>query len=367
MLSSFAHRIKPCPEGPLRVPLGTIHVKVRPWTSEAGGLYIMILDADPMQGPDHARDIVVRPVDVEEATTLAPLTFRSMAGLLTGLDQIRYVAFAAWAGNQPVGLLLAGPNLVREPPPQLYSLVVASGWRRRGIGSRLLDAFMDWGTRQGHAALVTEWSDRLPGNFAVGAALLRAGWTPPRQASLRLQSTVDRTERVFTRRDQLLARLERDNICIISWGHAPAPVKERLVTLATMMGDGGTLPHWGDPRPWLAQLDPLYSLLILDGQDNPLGWIICEHQVAVGRWFFPIGWIHPDHARRGLLMAAIARVTAMLAENQGPDAIAAFETTHLNKTMWYMLEKHFRPHATMADYLLASRCDLIAKPGGAAA
>ena len=76
--------------------------------------------------------------------------------------------------------------------------------------------------------------------------------------------------------------------------------------------------------------------------------------------------MHP-HARRGLLMAAIARVTAMLAENEGPGAIAAFETTHLNKTMWYMLEKHFRPHATMADYLLASRCDLIAKPGGAAA
>lgn len=349
------------------MPLGTIHVKVRPWKSEAGGLYIMILDADPMQGPDRARDIVVRPAKGEEAARLAPLTFRAMAGLLTGLDQIRHVAFAAWAGDQPVGLLLAGPNLVQEPPPQLYSLVVASGWRRRGIGSRLLDAFMDWGIRQGHAALVTEWSDRLPGNGALAAALVRAGWTPPRQASLRLQSSVDRTDSVFTRRNQLLARVARDTIRILSWGDATPAARERVLTISMELGQDGTLPDWGDPRPWFTRLDPLYSLLILDGQDNPLGWIICEHQVAVGRWFFPIGWIHPDHARRGLLMAAIARVTAMLAENEGPGAIAAFETTHLNKTMWYMLEKHFRPHATMADYLLASRCDLIAKPGGAAA
>jgi hypothetical protein len=188
--------------------------------------------------------------------------------------------------------------------------------------------------------------------------LQQSGWTQPQRVSLRLQSSVDRTERAFLRRAALLGRLERDRVALVPWGTLGQGGQQQVMETVAALRAAGELPDWADPSGHLATADPDFTLIICDAAGAWRGWIICEYQPVVGRWFFPIGWVHPGDARRGWLMAAIARVTAMMEEQIGPQAVAAFEASHFNPPMWALLEKHFYPHATMADYLLSSRIAL---------
>jgi GNAT superfamily N-acetyltransferase len=299
--------------------------------------------------------VQIRGVTVGEAERLGHLTFRALRDLLPRIDGKRVAAVAAWQDERPLGLALMGPNQLGKPGAQLHSIMVSSTRRRQGVGRQLLAAIVDAATAAGAGELVAEWSSRLPGAGALAGLLQQAGWTVPQRVSLRLQSSVDRTERVFLRRAALLGRLERDRVALVPWGMLGQGGQQQVRDAVTALRAAGELPDWADPSGHLATADPQFTLMIHDAAGAWRGWIICEYQPLVGRWFFPIGWVHPADARRGWLMAAIARVTAMMEEQIGPQAVAAFEASHFNPPMWAMLEKHFYPHATMADYLLASR------------
>jgi GNAT superfamily N-acetyltransferase len=313
-------------------------------------------------------DVQIRAVQALEAGQLHHLTFRALRELLNRIDGKRIVAVAAWQDERPLGLALLGPNLLGKPGAQLHSIMVSFPHRRQGLGRQLLASMVTLAGEMGAGDLVAEWSSRLPGAGALAGLLHHAGWTEPQRVCLRLQSSVDRTERVFLRRAALLGRLERDQVTLVPWGTLGQGGQQRVMDVVAALRGAGELPDWADPSSHLTTAEPHFTLMIRDGTGAWRGWIICEYQPLVDRWFFPIGWVHPADAKRGWLMAAIAKVTAMMEAQIGPHAVAAFEASHLNPPMWAMLEKHFFPHATMADYLLSSRlvnsgCSLPPVPG----
>src|SRR5512146_2580267 len=68
------------------------------------------------------------------------------------------VVLGALSGNDPIGYLA----LVERPSSAAWvtDLVVAPTWRRKGVGSALLDSAREWASRRGHRRLFLEMQSK---------------------------------------------------------------------------------------------------------------------------------------------------------------------------------------------------------------
>ena len=84
-------------------------------------------------------------------TPLAP------RGASAFLSDPQVLIWTAWAGQEVVGFVFCHLLPMRKEPARellLYEIGVRSGWRRRGVGRRLIGAMVDWMRAEG---LVTAW------------------------------------------------------------------------------------------------------------------------------------------------------------------------------------------------------------------
>ena len=305
-----------------------------------------------MSSPSQFR---IRPAVQADFAACRRLTFNALAPMLEAgcADQdegSRVTALVAEMdapvdlGLPPIGLALVAPVFGYPSELQLYSLVVESSWRRRGVGRALLDALADHGRVGGARQLRAEWSDRLPGRDALSALLASAGWTEPRPVLLRVQSPVGHSPVVFGQRDAFLARAERNGLSITSWVDLDAEARSTVLAAAATLSEEGILPDWADPRNLSNLLDSPYTLVVRQPDGTPVGWIICQPQEELGRYMFPVGWVRPEFGRRGGMLIMLADVTDRMTRDLGPQAIAAFEAPCTIPGMWKLLEKQFLPH-----------------------
>lgn len=304
----------------------------------------------------------IRPAVPADLSACLPLTFRALSSLLETAclpeGERPFPCAAAIAGHtasgQCAGLLLLGPPLNREPGLQVHSLMVRTAFRRQGLGRALLETAPTLTPMQPGWPLRTEWSDRLPARQAFAATLAAAGWSPPHASLLRIQGPVRHTPLMIPRREAMLARANRNGITLTPWTELTAQDRADLATACDRWEAAGDLPDWADPRPALTAAPSPYALLLRTGAgaDGIGGWITCLHHTSPQRWLFPLGWVRPDLTGKGILMLTLADVTLRLHREQGPDAIAAFETSYDTPDMWALLERHFAPHAHLDGMII---------------
>ncbi|WP_193552272.1 GNAT family N-acetyltransferase [Oleisolibacter albus] len=295
-------------------------------------------------------DLVIRRIRPDEAGVFRGFTFKTFSALLAppAVHAPEQICLGAWVQGIPVGLALAGPALLALGRYQLYSIMVAPAWRRRGIGRELVRAVAAETGRRGVATLATEWSDRLPGAHTFAALLAGTGFGAPQATLLRVSGPVAAAERLF--RPGFVDRIRADGLRLRSW----QDIGPAAQALADTLERTGGIPPWANPVSQWQELAPDLSLVLTDTEGKIQGWIICTAQRALNRWVFPIGWVSPAYAKRGWLLAGVAEAARLLMERYGPDARVALETSPHTPAMWQILERQFTPVAQWSDRLLTA-------------
>lgn len=291
----------------------------------------------------------------DDAAALAGLTWPTFHPLLSVDDDrrtaLRPLCHAVWLGEVPVGLTVSMRSERDADEQTLLSLMVKPVWRRQGIGRALLRNLYGALAAQEIRALEVRYSDRLPGAGMFAALLQSEGWSEPLATRRRICGAVRDTVSIFRDRGKVLERLLREGFRVLTWREAG----ERALALAAALEENGEAPAWADPTPWRHRLHPEASLVLVDARDQVRGWVICEYQEALARWYFPIGWVRAPQAGRGWLLGAYAEGARRLAEAHGDGAMVVVETGRAQAGMWRLLDRHFQPHVHWADHLMESQ------------
>lgn len=295
-------------------------------------------------------------MDVREAC--AELTWRSYRSILDAPKTENRLALVAFSGEVPVALWLSVqmPSQGQQRSHSLLSLVVAAAWRRRGVATRLMQMAEVELAARGISLVTTSYSSILPGAAAMSGLLLNHAWIEPKADRIRICGRVGDTVTTSKAWDLLLRRLQSRGIRYLSWQDTDFDVIER----AAVMVDAGQAPEWSDPRPWSGSLCRQLSLAILDGKGDLAGWVVCEPQPTLNRWYFPIGWVTPTEQDRGTLVGAYLEGSRRIQAKSGPSALAVLEASPRQGRAWSLFEKHFSSFALWSDRLLISQKTLSA-------
>lgn len=292
-------------------------------------------------------------IDKSSREASSELTWCSYRSILDAAATENRLALVAFAGEIPVALWLSvqTPLEGQQKNHTLLSLVVAPAWRRRGIAIQLMQAAEAELTACGVIGLTTSYSSILPGADAMSDLLRNSDWVEPKADRIRICGRVGDTIATSKAWSMLIQRLQRRGIRYLSWEEASID----LIEQAAAMVDAGQAPLWSDPRPWSGALCKQLSLAILDGEGELAGWVVCEHQPKLNRWYFPIGWVTPKEQDRGTLVGAYLEGSRRIESTNGPSALAVLEASPRQGRAWNLFENHFSSFALWSDRLLVSR------------
>lgn len=294
---------------------------------------------------------VVRAVQADAIAPAAHLTFPTLANLFSHAPQADAptvpLRIAAYDGATPVGLALA---LYRKDHRQaeLLSLAVDKAFRRRGVGTAILQSVEHRLRTDNISEISARFSDAMPGASAFGALTGGAGWNGPVPERMRVMGPVGNALEVFRDRDKLLTRASRDGLVLASWRDFAHDTRGHILQEIAE----GRAPGWSSAGLFSDTFDPDFSMVLTKGANRIVGWVICQFHAKARRWSFPVGWIDNEYQKRGWLLVAYADGARRLGERFGPDAIAVFESTMGLPLMWRVLEDRFAPHAQVADRIL---------------
>lgn len=121
--------------------------------------------------------------DATEAERFGALTFSRYRGTLlkSAAAESPTLSIGARADGAPIGLLLAER---RGSTFHLLSLAVSEGWRRRGVGLRLLSELAVAARDRRARELEARWEQGRAHSQAVAELVSRAGFGPPTVAAL---------------------------------------------------------------------------------------------------------------------------------------------------------------------------------------
>lgn len=298
--------------------------------------------------------MTIRPIENGEMSKAAHLTFPALAKAfsspLSSDPSVQLLRNSAWLDDVPVGLALA-KRQQQTGEAELMSLMVDKRFRRQGIGTALLRQTEMAVRSLQSSEILARFSDHLPGAHAFGQLLARENWSQPDPERIRILGQVGKTNEVFRDQAGLVVRAKRDGLQLIAWQDYPGDGK----ALVTQQIADGLAPEWTQMGLHGDNLDPEFSVILTTQQGAVVGWVICQFHAEIRRWSFPVGWITPEHQRRGWLLVAYADGARRLGERHGEASIAVFESTNAMPMMWRVLEGRFAPHAQLADYVLKSR------------
>lgn len=256
---------------------------------------------------------------------LSALTYPRFSGLITaeGLERADAAAFAARAGDEPVGLAL----LMRDQMDDtgcLMSVAVSPPWRRQGVAQALLAAVEECARHWRLPALFALYSDTLRGRDALPALLAKSGWNAPELGLLSLTGRATWATEARAEWDALFVRLAASGFAVTPWHQVSAEDREALERLGRETGRM-SYQYAGDPLPQVS--------MVVREHGRPVGWVLGHHGTQDGDVYYPVGWVLPRLQRAGWLVGAL--VEACLAQERafGNGGTCSFQTAGANRAM----------------------------------
>ena len=262
---------------------------------------------------------------------LAPyvaLTFPALAPGSTALSRIKgeLLGLSAMAAGKMVGFAIGESQA--DGSAQLLSLKVDPSWRRRGIGTGLLQRLMVLTAKEGIAPLTLRYKASLELSTCFEPILARLGWSPPRSDFVLLEG----------RSDQLAAIDWADRYPItepyslLPWHQ----LGESQICLASTLDAPTELLPPTDSRG----LEPSISLALLHN-DAPVGWVLA-HRTETDSVRYSSLFVALGHRNRARAMTLLAEGFRRQHNAEIPIARAAID--HRNMAMLRLLKRHLGEH-----------------------
>lgn len=258
----------------------------------------------------------------------AALTFPSLAPGSSAVARIQgeLLGLSAMASGVMVGFAIAERQA--DGGAQLLSLKVDRVWRRRGIGTGLLQRLMLFLAKENITPLSLRYKARAEISACFEPILARLGWSPPRTDFVLLEG----------RSDQLAA---------IDWADRfPIDAPYRLLPWAQLSGEQRAqvaaldAPSELQPPADPQGLEPSLCLALLH-HNSLVGWLLV-HRTNASSVRYSSLFVAPGHRGR-------ARGLALLAEAFRRQHAAAILTARAaidrrNSAMLRLLKRHLEPH-----------------------
>ena len=258
----------------------------------------------------------------------AELTFPSLAPGSTAITRIKgeLLGLSAMASGVMVGLAIAERQA--DGSAQLLSLKVDVSWRRRGIGTGLLQRLMVFLAKEDIAPLTLRYKASPELSTCFEPILTRLGWSQPRTDFVLLEG-----------RSHQLAAIDWADRFPIATPYRLLPwhqLSEMQVNQARALGAPTELQPPVDQR----ELEPAISLALLH-HDAPVGWVLA-HRTGAGSVRYSSLFVATGHRSR-------ARALSLLAEGFRRQNAAAIPTARAaidrrNAVMLRLLKRHLGVH-----------------------
>ena len=262
---------------------------------------------------------------------LAPytaLTFPSLGPGSSALSRIKgeLLGLSAMAAGKMVGFAIAERQA--DGAAQLLSLKVDVNWRRRGIGTGLLQRLMVFLAKEGIAPLTLRYKASPELSTCFEPILARLGWSQPRTDFVLLEG----------RSHQLVAIDWADRFPIVP----PYRLLPWHQLSESQISQAGALGAPAEPQPPVDPrgLEPTISLTLLH-HDAPVGWVLA-HRTESNSVRYSSLFVAPGHRTRARAMTLLAESFRRLHNSDIPIARAAID--HRNTAMLQILKRHLGAH-----------------------
>ncbi len=258
----------------------------------------------------------------------ADLTFPSLAPGSSALTRIHgeLLGLSAMADGVMVGFAIAERQA--DGGAQLLSLKVAPLWRRRGIGTGLLQRLMMCLAREGIAPLRLRYRASAEISTCFEPILARLGWSPPRTDFILLEG-----------RSHQLAAIDWADRFPFNAPYGLQPWHElsaQQLAQAAALDAPAELRPPADPRG----LDPAISVALLHN-DTPVGWLLA-HRTSPNSVRYSSLFVAPRHRARARALALLN--AAFRRQHAAAIPIARAAIDHRNTAMLRLLKRHLAAH-----------------------
>ena len=258
----------------------------------------------------------------------AELTFPSLAHGSSALARIQgeLLGLSAMAAGVMVGFAIAERRA--DGGAQLLSLKVNPLWRRRGIGTGLLQRLMVFLAKEAIAPLSLRYKASPELSAGFEPILSRLGWSPPRTDFVLLEG----------RSDQLAAIDWADRFPIsapyslLPWSQ----LSEEQRAQAAALDAPSELQPPADPRG----LEPAICLALLH-HNSPVGWLLAHRTSATSVRYSSL-FVAPAHRGRARALALMNEAFRRQHAAAIPTARAAIDRR--NTAMLRLLKRHLGVH-----------------------
>ena len=258
----------------------------------------------------------------------AALTFPTLAPGNSALARIQgeLLGLSAMASGVMVGFAIAERRA--DGGAQLLSLKVDPAWRRRGIGTGLLQRLMVFLAKEGIAPLTLRYKASPDISACFEPILARLGWSQPRTDFVLLEG----------RSDQLAAIEWADRFPItapyslLPWSQLSEPQRAQAAALDAP----SELQPPADPRG----LEPSICLALLH-HNTPVGWLLAHRTSATSVRYSSL-FVDPAHRSRARALALLAEGFRRQHAVAIPTARAAIDRR--NTAMLRLLKRHLGAH-----------------------
>lgn len=269
---------------------------------------------------------------------------------------VQPVAVGAWAGGQPLGLMLLALPLVSGEVPELLSVFVVPEARGQGLGGQLVEAAEKVVHAAGFTQLAATWTEGAAGTGWWLQQLARRQWSPPEKRTLSLLFTAEEALR-FPWLDRF-------------------PLREgcEIVPLAQVSPEEmAALKRSQEESPWIApDLVPWRYMeggfeektsVALRAPTGIMGWVI-NHQLSSHWLRFTCSYIRKDWGRRARILPLFSASLHRMVE--AGFARASFVAPMRHPTMVRFVQEHMAPWVSVARWTWGSLKDLSSeeKPQG---
>jgi uncharacterized protein (TIGR03032 family) len=258
----------------------------------------------------------------------AALTFPTLAPGSSALARIEgeLLGLSAMASGVMVGFAIA--ERLANGGAQLLSLKVDPAWRRRGIGTGLLQRLMVFLAKEGIAPLTLRYKASPEISASFEPILARLGWSTPRTDLLLLEG----------RSDQLAAIDWADRFAItdpyslLPW---EALTDEQRAQAAALEA-----PSELQPPADSQGLEPSISLALLH-HNIPVGWLLAHRTSATNVRYSSL-YVAPGHRSRARGLALLSEAFRRQHAAAIPTARSAIDRR--NSAMLRLLKRHLGNH-----------------------